>query len=68
MDGSGYPDGVQGEDITVFAKEIIAIADVYDALTSDRYYRKAVTPLQAMDIMIHEMVGSFDIAMMKIFF
>lgn len=66
MDGSGYPDGLQGEDITVFAK-IIAIADVYDALTSDRYYRKAVTPLQAMDIMIHEMVGSFDVGMMNIF-
>jgi len=66
MDGSGYPDGLQSEDITVFAK-IIAIADVYDALTSDRYYRKAVSPLQAMDIMLNEMVGSFDLEIMNVF-
>ncbi|NMC72361.1 MAG: response regulator [Myxococcales bacterium] len=40
-DGRGYPDGLRGEDIPVPAR-IVALADVYDALTSDRCYRKAL--------------------------
>lgn len=48
-DGSGYPDGLAGEAIPLAAR-IIAIADVYDALTSDRPYREAVSPQEAMGI------------------
>lgn len=49
MDGSGYPDGLRGDDIP-FEARIIAVADVWDALTSDRPYRKAMPAEQAMVI------------------
>lgn len=48
-DGSGYPDGLAGEDIPLPAR-IIAIADAYDALTSDRPYRAALSHLEATRI------------------
>lgn len=48
LNGSGYPDGLQGDAIPVLA-QIIGIVDVYDALTTDRPYRKAMTPEAAME-------------------
>ena len=45
-DGSGYPDGLSGQDIPLAAR-IVSVADVFDALTSDRVYRTAVTPEEA---------------------
>lgn len=47
MDGSGYPDGLKGEEISIYGR-MVAIADVYDAITSDRVYHKAMTPTQAL--------------------
>jgi HD-GYP domain-containing protein (c-di-GMP phosphodiesterase class II) len=47
MDGSGYPEGLRGEDIPVTAR-IVAVADVYDAMTSDRPYRKALSDEDAV--------------------
>lgn len=49
-DGTGYPNGFRTEKIHLFAK-ILSVADVYDALTSDRYYKKAVSPLEASQVM-----------------
>lgn len=46
-DGSGYPHGLAGEDIPLFGR-IIAVVDAYDAMTTDRPYRKAMTPQQAL--------------------
>ena len=46
-DGKGYPDGLKGEEIPLDAR-IIAVADSYDAMTSDRPYRKGLTRPQAM--------------------
>ncbi|SPF53199.1 Putative domain HDIG-containing protein (fragment) [Candidatus Desulfosporosinus infrequens] len=46
-DGKGYPDGVQGEEIPLESR-IIAVADTYDAITSDRSYRKGSTHDEAM--------------------
>jgi putative nucleotidyltransferase with HDIG domain len=46
-DGSGYPDGLAGEAIPL-AAQIVGIADVYDALTSERSYRRAVAPAEAV--------------------
>jgi len=46
-DGSGYPDGLAGEAIPL-AAQIVGIADVYDGLTSDRSYRRAFTPAEAV--------------------
>jgi HD-GYP domain-containing protein (c-di-GMP phosphodiesterase class II) len=45
-DGRGYPDGLQGDEIPLAAR-IIAVADAYDAITSQRPYRKARSPQQA---------------------
>lgn len=47
-DGSGYPNGFQGDQIDEFAK-IVAIADVYDAMTSSRNYRKAICPFDVVE-------------------
>lgn len=55
-DGTGYPDGLRGEEIPLLAR-ILAVADVYDALTSDRVYRRAHGHWQALAI-LQEMAGS----------
>ncbi len=47
-DGSGYPNGFVGDQIDDFAK-IIAIADVYDAMTSNRRYRKSICPFEVVE-------------------
>ncbi|MBW2066674.1 MAG: HD-GYP domain-containing protein, partial [Deltaproteobacteria bacterium] len=58
-DGKGYPDGLKGEEIP-FLSRIISVADVYDALTSDRSYRKKL-PEQTAAGMIRENSGlQFD--------
>jgi putative two-component system response regulator len=51
--GSGYPDGLQGEQIPLHAR-IIGIVDCYDALTTDRTYRKALSKEKALEIMVRE--------------
>ena len=50
VDGRGYPDGLSGEDIPLLA-QIVGVVDVFDALTTDRPYRKALTIEAAYDIM-----------------
>ncbi|AST00230.1 phosphohydrolase [Geobacillus thermocatenulatus] len=50
IDGKGYPDGLTGNDIPLFGK-IIAVADAFDAMTSDRPYRKGMDIRQAADIL-----------------
>jgi putative two-component system response regulator len=52
-DGSGYPDGLRGDEIPLTAA-ILQLADVFDALTTDRPYRKASTPEEALKIMDEE--------------
>ncbi len=52
-DGSGYPDGLKGSDIPLLA-QITGIVDVYDALTSDRPYRKALTQEAALKELLEE--------------
>lgn len=49
-DGAGYPDGLQGEEIPLFGR-IIAVADAYDAMTSDRPYRKGLESERALTIL-----------------
>jgi putative nucleotidyltransferase with HDIG domain len=53
LDGSGYPLGLSAEDISVFPR-ITAVADVYDALTTDRPYRAGMTVEQALAIVLKE--------------
>jgi putative nucleotidyltransferase with HDIG domain len=57
--GSGYPDKLAGEDIPLVAR-ITAVADVYDALTSSRSYRKAMSHEEAMEVMLRESGRHFD--------
>ena len=52
-DGSGYPDGLAGEDIPLLA-QIMGVVDVYDALTTDRPYRPAMTPEEACEALEQE--------------
>jgi putative two-component system response regulator len=53
MDGSGYPDGLRGDAIPLKAR-ILQIADIYDALTTDRPYRGALPPEEALQILFSE--------------
>ena len=66
FDGTGYPDRVSGEDIPLLAR-VVAIADVYDALTMDRCYRPAFTHEEAISMMIENMAGKFDPSIMDLF-
>ncbi|WP_371371798.1 HD-GYP domain-containing protein [Sporomusa aerivorans] len=54
MDGSGYPAGLAGDEINDGAK-VIAIADIYEAMTSDRVYRSKMTPFEALNIIADQM-------------
>lgn len=58
-DGGGYPDRLRGEQIPVMAR-IVAVADVYDALTSNRAYRRAMTHAEAMAFLIDNKGSHFD--------
>jgi len=60
LDGSGYPDGLKDEGISTVAR-IMAVADIFDALTSDRSYRKAMSQKKAFKILRKEaMEGKLD--------
>jgi HD-GYP domain-containing protein (c-di-GMP phosphodiesterase class II) len=64
-DGKGYPDGLVGEACPLTAR-ILCIADVYDALTSVRPYRTALSHEEAMRIMLSG-TGQFDPSLLRIF-
>jgi len=59
FDGSGYPDGLAGEDIPLLAR-IVAVADVYDALLSERPYKPAWSMQQAIDYLTAQKGRHFD--------
>ncbi len=58
-DGHGYPDGLMGEEIPISA-QIVAIADVYDALTSERCYKKAYDHTTAINMILNGECGAFN--------
>ncbi len=65
LDGSGYPYGLAGEQIILFAR-IVAVADVFDALIADRPFRRAFFPHQAVEIIVNS-PGQFDPDILRIF-
>src|SRR5262249_58820305 len=65
-DGSGYPDGLAGATIPLGSR-IVAIADVYDALTSTRPYRSALTDGQARERLLSEAGRTLDERLVAIF-
>lgn len=58
-DGSGYPDGLKGDEIPISA-QVVALADVYDALTSERCYKKAHPHEQAVKMILDGQCGVFN--------
>lgn len=63
-DGKGYPDGLVGEQIPIWA-QIVSVADCYDALTSERSYKSALTHEQAIEMMRSGACGAFSDKMMN---
>ena len=59
FDGSGYPDGLKGEEIPISA-QVVALADVYDALTSRRVYKPSFPHSQAVDMILNGACGAFN--------
>lgn len=59
FDGRGYPDGLKGDDIPISA-QIVSLADVYDALTSERVYKKAFSHDKAIDMILNGECGTFN--------
>ena len=66
-DGSGYPKGLAGEDIPLFG-QICAVADVFDALTSERPYKKAFSNEKAYEILREGRGTQFDPKVLNAFF
>ncbi|MFZ5966440.1 MAG: HD-GYP domain-containing protein [Bacillota bacterium] len=66
FDGSGYPFGKKSYDIHEYAR-IIAITDVYDALTSERIYKKKIRPFEAVEYLVSIGKTQFDEKMVKLF-
>jgi putative two-component system response regulator len=66
-DGSGYPYGLKGMDIPLFGR-IMAIVDVYDALVSERPYKKPLPPEGAVNIIMQESGKHFDPGIAEVFF
>ena len=58
-DGRGYPDGLKGDEIPISA-QIVALADVYDALTSERCYKKAFSHEKALEMIANGECGVFN--------
>ncbi len=65
-DGTGYPNGLKGNEI-IFEARIIALADAYDSMTNDRPYRKARTPLQAVNELKINAAKYFDPELCRFF-
>lgn len=66
IDGYGYPNNIKGSKLNSLSK-IVAIADVYDALTSDRSYRRALCPSEALEYIMANAGTMFDFDLVTIF-
>ena len=58
-DGKGYPDGLVGDEIPISA-QVVSVADVYDALASERVYKKAVPHEKVLEMILHGECGQFN--------
>ena len=59
MDGSGYPLGLTGDKINQIAR-IVAVADIFDAMTANRVYKYKDTPFKVFELMQHNSFGVLD--------
>lgn len=65
-DGKGYPDGLSGDEISIWA-QVVSVADVYDALTSERVYKAAFSHEKAVDMIFNGECGMFNPKVLKVF-
>lgn len=65
-DGKGYPDGLGGEEISIWA-QVVAVADVYDALTSERVYKAAYSREKAVEMIYNGECGTFNPKLLEAF-
>ncbi len=63
-DGRGYPDGLKGDEIPISA-QVVSLADVYDALTSERVYKAAIPHDKAIEMILNGECGAFDPFMLE---
>ena len=63
-DGRGYPDGLKGDEIPICV-QVVTLADVYDALVSERVYKPAYSHVQAMEMILNGECGAFNPLLMK---
>ncbi|MBW3166503.1 HD-GYP domain-containing protein [Ferrimonas balearica] len=66
LDGTGYPDGLKGEEITTYGR-MIAICDIYDAITADRIYHKGAPPTVALKRLLEMTPHQLDRELMQAF-
>ena len=66
MNGDGYPDGLTAEDIPVYSR-ITAVSDVYDAMVSESYHKRAQSPFRVLHEMQTEQFSGLDIRFVKLF-
>ncbi len=66
MDGSGYPNGLKGHDISLGGR-MVSILDVYDALTSDRPHQKASSPTEVLKYLFESSPEKFDLELLQKF-
>lgn len=64
LDGTGYPKRLKTKPMNLFSK-IIAVADVFHAMTSERTYRKKQSPFKVLEMILHDDFGKFDIGVVK---
>ncbi len=66
IDGSGYPYQLRSEELNMYTK-IIAVADVYDAMTQNRVYKKKVSPFESFQMFLTTGISSYDTAVLSAF-
>lgn len=66
-DGSGYPDGLEGDEISLWA-QVVSLADVYDALSSDRIYKPAFPRAKVIEMILGGQCGQFNPDLLESFF
>lgn len=65
-DGKGYPDGLGGDEISIWA-QVVAVADVYDVLTSERVYKAAYSREKAVEMIYNGECGTFNPKLLEVF-
>ena len=66
-DGRGYPDGLKGDEISIWA-QVVSLADVYDALSSKRVYKDAFTREKVLEMIREGQCGVFSPRLLECFF